>query len=565
MAIDKSGQPTYAITFGRSTSLGRALVSALLSSSQHSLIRILDPLESTGAPGPAPVFSDRISYHRADFSDRTQLIGSLSGSSVVFHVDPTRSLQSESFGRIHSLAVGFTKALLSACPEAGVRRMVYTGSSDVVISGVGDICNADESLAYPDKFDDALSELRAQVEMRVLSANGKNGLHTCALRPSFMFGPGDESLVPFIVSFARSFFSKIIIGNGKNKCDFTYTENVAHATICADKALSLDPVSVSGKPYFVTNDEPVETWEFISSILEGLGYQRPLVRLPAKILLTAASVTELTRQKIGFVSLSSRLLSPSIIYLLSCTRTFNCSMAKTILGYTPVVRLEDGVARTVESFSNLANGSSFDGRRELGEPSKARKFLGTGLAADILLWRDDRRTFLFVMFSFLFYYMFLLSGRTFLSALGSILLVISVSLFGHGCLPHSVYGFTIEKLPPDCFRASEATTRNLFRLFASLWNGGVHTVLRLAEGRDWNLLFKAVLSLYILRLLFHLSLPILVGFGLLCAFSGFIIYDQCEHEIDMLIAAAFVRVELLARWIISKLPSSVLDRISNFL
>jgi nucleoside-diphosphate-sugar epimerase len=66
-------------------------------------------------------------------------------------VDPTRRVQSESFGRIHSLAVEFTKALISACTEAGVRRLVYTGSSDVVIGGGGDICNADESLAYPDK------------------------------------------------------------------------------------------------------------------------------------------------------------------------------------------------------------------------------------------------------------------------------------------------------------------------------------------------------------------------------------------------------------------------------
>lgn len=148
MAIDESGQTICAVTFGRSTALGRAIVSALSSSSQHSLIRILDPTEP---PGPAPAFSDRISFHRADFSDRTQLIGSLSGSSVVFHVDPTRSVRTESFGRIHSLAVGFTKALISACPEAGVRRMVYTGSADVVISGAGDICNADESLAYPDK------------------------------------------------------------------------------------------------------------------------------------------------------------------------------------------------------------------------------------------------------------------------------------------------------------------------------------------------------------------------------------------------------------------------------
>jgi plant 3beta-hydroxysteroid-4alpha-carboxylate 3-dehydrogenase len=33
------------------------------------------------------------------------------------------------------------------------------------------------------------------------------------------------------------------------------------------------------QPYFVTNEEPVETWEFISCILEGLGYQRYNVSL----------------------------------------------------------------------------------------------------------------------------------------------------------------------------------------------------------------------------------------------------------------------------------------------
>ncbi|KAJ4775676.1 Reticulon-like protein [Rhynchospora pubera] len=565
MAIDESDhyQRTYAVTFGHSTSLGRALVSSLLASSPHALIRILDPLQPTQ---PAPVYHDRISdHHNSDFLDRAQLIGALSGSSVVFHVDPTRAAQSQSFARIHSLSLGFTKALISACAEAGVRRLVYTGSSDVVISGGGDVCNVDESLPYPDEYDDPLSELRAQVEMRVLCASGKNGLHTCALRPSFMFGTGDENLVPFFVSFARSFFSKFIIGNGKNKCDFTYVENVAHANICANKALSLDPISVSGKPYFVTNEEPVETWDFISSILEGLGYQRPLICLPAKILLVAASVTELTRQRIRFGTLSSQLLSRPVIYSLASTRTFNCSKAKRILSYSPVVRLEDGIAQTVESFSKLANSLGFDGRREVGEPSKASMLLGSGLVAEILLWRDEKRTFLFVMFSFLFYYMFLLSGRTFVSALANILLVISVSLFGHGYLPHSVYGFNIEKLPPNCFHASETTVAGLFRQLASMWNRGVHTVLRLADGQDWKLLLKAVSSLYFLRLVFHLPVPILVGFSLVCTFSGFMIYEQCEHEIDMLITTALGRVKLLAPQIISKLPGPVLDYMSNFL
>lgn len=41
--------------------------------------------------------------------------------------------------------------------------------------------------------------------------------------------------------------------------------------------------------------------------------------------------------------------------------------------------MQDGVAQTIESFFKLASSSGFDGRQELSEPSKAHKFLGTGL------------------------------------------------------------------------------------------------------------------------------------------------------------------------------------------
>ena len=41
------------------------------------------------------------------------------------------------------------------------------------------------------QFGNAVSELRAQVEMMVLSADGVDGVRTCVLRPSNLFGPGD--------------------------------------------------------------------------------------------------------------------------------------------------------------------------------------------------------------------------------------------------------------------------------------------------------------------------------------------------------------------------------------
>lgn len=38
----------------------------------------------------------------------------------------------------------------------------------------------------------------------MLSSNGKNGLLTCAIRPSGIFGPGDRLSVPKAVEAAKS-------------------------------------------------------------------------------------------------------------------------------------------------------------------------------------------------------------------------------------------------------------------------------------------------------------------------------------------------------------------------
>jgi hypothetical protein len=54
-----------------------------------------------------------------------------------------------------------------------------------------------------------VSELRVQVEMMVLSADGMDGMRTCVLRPSNLFGPGDSSLVRFVAGYARSPLGKV--------------------------------------------------------------------------------------------------------------------------------------------------------------------------------------------------------------------------------------------------------------------------------------------------------------------------------------------------------------------
>lgn len=54
--------------------------------------------------------------------------------------------------------------------------------------------------------------------------------------------------------------------------------------------------------------------------------------------------------------------------------------------------------------------------------------------ADILLWRDEKKTFTYFLALSLLFHWFFLSGRTFISSTAMILLLISVVLFGFGII-----------------------------------------------------------------------------------------------------------------------------------
>ncbi|KAI3781550.1 hypothetical protein L2E82_11567 [Cichorium intybus] len=59
--------------------------------------------------------------------------------------------------------------------------------------------------------------------------------------------------------------------------------NVAHALICAEAALSSRMLIVSRKVFLITNFEPAKSWQFAFCMLEGLGYYRPIIKLPVVV------------------------------------------------------------------------------------------------------------------------------------------------------------------------------------------------------------------------------------------------------------------------------------------
>lgn len=553
------GEQKWCVVTGGRGFAARHLVEMLIRSGRFS-VRIadlgpsikLEPSEEKGLLGEA-LQSGRAEYVSADLRDKAQVLKACQGAEAVFHMAaPDSSINNHQLH--HSVNVQGTKNVIDACIEQKVKRLIYTSSPSVVFDGVHGIFNGDESLPYPDKHNDSYSATKAEGEALVIKSNGTNGLLTCCIRPSSIFGPGDKLLVPSLVNAARAGKSKFIIGDGNNMYDFTYVENVAHAHICAEQALASEgkiAEQAAGQAYFITNMEPIKFWEFVSLILEGLGYERPRIKIPALVMMPIAHMVEWTYKMLAPYGMKVPQLTPSRIRLLSCSRTFCCSKAKDQLSYTPIVSLQEGLRRTIDSYPDLR--AERLPKRE--GPSKASRYLGSGRVADTLLWKDKMLALTTLLVLMAFYYNFIASGYTIVTAVSKLFLVASIFLFIHGNLPEKILGYTVEKIPPSNFHFSEERSHRAALSVASSWNTAVNVLKSLCKGDDWMLFLKVVLSLLILSFLGAISLQSLFVTGLLIAFVAFYIYENKEEEIDRLASEALSFSCKLKSDIAKKLPT----------
>ncbi|GER30610.1 3beta-hydroxysteroid-dehydrogenase/ decarboxylaseisoform 2 [Striga asiatica] len=512
----------------------------------------LNAEEENGVLGEA-LKSGLAEYVSADLRDKSRVLKVCQGAEVVFHMAaPDSSINNHQLH--HSVNVLGTQNIIDACVELKIKRLIYTSSPSVVFDGVHGILNGNESLPYPDKHNDSYSATKAHGEALVIKSNGLHGLLTCCIRPSSIFGPGDKLLVPSLVAAARSGKSKFIIGDGNNLYDFTYVENVAHAHICAERALASDGTvaeKAAGQAFFITNMEAIKFWEFISLILEGLGYERPKIKIPASVMMPIAQMVELIYKLLGPYGMKVPQLTPSRIRLLSISRTFDCSKANDLIGYTPIVPLQEGLRRTIESYPHLRA----DVRTKKDGPSKAELLLGRGKVADTLLWRDKRQTLTLILILAALYFNFITTGCTLVTAVSKLLLLALVFIFIQGRLPQKIFGYKIEKIPESKFNVSEAASRKAALSAASSWNSAVSDLKSLCKGNDSMLFLKVAFSLLFLSMLGAVSLRNAFTIGLPLAFISFVVYEKKEEEIDNLV------LKLVSFG--CKLKSKVTGKVSN--
>lgn len=277
---------------------------------------------------------------RGDISNPDDVDRAVQGSDVVFHVAAKPGVwgKYDDYYRTNTLG---TQNVVSACLKHNVRHLIHTSSPSVVFTA-GDMEGADESTPYTETFHTPYIKTKKLAEDIVLSAVKEKGLKAVILRPHLIWGPRDNHLVPRVISRAKRL---VKVGSRNNLVDTIYIDNAAHAHVLAHEALTRDP-SLSGRAYFISNDEPIPMWDMINGILAAGGLP-PITRtLPHRVVWCIGAVMEF------FYALLHLPGEPKMTRFvadeLATVHWFNISAAKKDLGYKPLVSNAEGLKRLGE-------------------------------------------------------------------------------------------------------------------------------------------------------------------------------------------------------------------------
>ena len=216
----------------------------------------------------------------------------------------------------NSANVDGTLNLLIAARDAGVRRVIYAGSSS---------CYGDQPALpkheqmVPDPISPyAVSKLAGEHYMR--SFTRVYGLETVAIRYFNVFGPHQDPSSQYsgvLAKFSLAMLEgrpPVIFGDGTQSRDFTYIENVVDANL---RVMAAPAERVSGLVFNVATGEQITLNEAVRCLRELTGYNGPVDHAPPRAGDIAHSLADI-------------------------------SLAREAFGYEPKVKFHEGLQRTLQ-------------------------------------------------------------------------------------------------------------------------------------------------------------------------------------------------------------------------
>lgn len=269
-----------------------------------------------------------------DLSDPVSVRNAVKGVDVVYH---SAALADEWIDKnsAHLTNVEGTRNILEASRSENIKRLIFISS--LAVLGMRNHHGTTADSPYGKTGD---SYIDTKIDAEILARDYYNifNLPVTVIRPGFVFGPRDDKLIPRISSKLKNGQFKFI-GNGANKINAVYIDNLIDAILLASKN-----DAAAGKVYNVTNDSSMTIEGFINAIADTFGIDRPKEHIPKAIAYFLCGILT------GWAKINNSKTPPFItktrVKFLSLNLDFDIKKTRDELGYTPRVSIEEGIKRT---------------------------------------------------------------------------------------------------------------------------------------------------------------------------------------------------------------------------
>jgi nucleoside-diphosphate-sugar epimerase len=242
--------------------IGSAIVRRLLERNADVSVLTREPSSAR-----ALELQDRgVKVSQGSLFDPNTIVRAAEGADIVIHAAGIATSRA-SARALRWTTIAGTENVIAAARHAKAERVVIISSADVTLANI-DRVHWDEKRELSEvPLGERARALRLAEDIALTSSDQE--LSICALRPGWVWGPGDLTSLPHLIREARDGGIRMY-GDGRNLVATTYVETLAEAALAAAKS-----PNAASHAYYISDPEFLELREFFSFLSKALSLPPP--------------------------------------------------------------------------------------------------------------------------------------------------------------------------------------------------------------------------------------------------------------------------------------------------
>jgi nucleoside-diphosphate-sugar epimerase len=235
-----------------------------------------------------------------------------------------------------------TRVLLDACKGHALSRFIHVSSLGVYEGRHH--YGSDETVPPPKQHSDGYTQSKVESEQLVQKYHDDFGVPTVILRPGFVYGPRDRTVLPRIIENLKKHEVRYP-GGGNAAMNTIFVQNFMQAVL-----LALNNPDAVGQIYNVTDGEFVSKRQFVETICDALGLDKPTGKPPLWLAKLVTWISE-KRARMRGAKEAPRFTFAKLKFM-GYNLDFSIEKAKRELGYLPRYSFKEGMVETMAYYRN---------------------------------------------------------------------------------------------------------------------------------------------------------------------------------------------------------------------